>query len=216
MATAKVKQADKEAAEAEIAASQKRAEELAAMATAKVKQADKEAAEAEYAAGQGMTSSAPALTAPASSTPAAPTMVVDPIASPPTVQRNYAPNIYPSPPVSVASPTPLAAAAAASITAKAPPAAASSAASRAFLIVTERRWKWVVIGHDDERAARAHVTKMWSCWIIFARTEAGAYSEVACGGMRITPAPVFPKIRSYFAANLGQLDTITRRPSIVS
>ena len=209
MAAAAVKQADKAAAAEQIAASQKKAEELGAMAAAAVKQADKAAAKAAYDATLDsewdVVSDADVAVAVAAAADETLAITVTKAAIAAALASSGEPLAAP----------------------QAAPVARSSSketvegalnANWAFLIVTERLWHYVVIGHDDEATARAHAAKMWSCWVMYRQVAAGKYEEIEVGGVSapMTFGVVHKKIRKYVDANLVGLPKMARRASVVS
>ena len=102
------------------------------------------------------------------------------------------------------------------------PAASKPSKDWGYLLVTERFWKYVVIGHDDEALAKKHAEKLWSCWVLFKRDQSmtsppGVYTEVKAGGVSapLTFGKVHPKIRNYVSQNVGRLTRLARRASYV-
>jgi len=85
-----------------------------------------------------------------------------------------------------------------------------------FLVVTERVWKNVVVGHESMDAAAKYAGRLWSCWILYEKTAAGTYEEVSSGGASapMTFGLVHAKIRKWVAAQKADVTKVARRASI--
>ena len=210
MAVAKAKEEAKAAAEAEMAAAQKKDEELKAMAAAKAKEEAKGAAEAEMAAAvkkdAELAAMATAMAKRADTTAAKAQMAtgVDSGSADTVAAEAVAVTMVQS-----AIETGLQQ----STTEVAEDARDSNGE---YLLVTERLWKVHVARHETEQAARAHAKRLWSCCVVLRSTAPGAYEEVLKSGVSapLAGGMAYPRIRKYIDENLGRLSTLARRPSI--
>jgi len=83
-----------------------------------------------------------------------------------------------------------------------------------YILVTERMWNYQAIKHTTEEAARAHGSKLWSAWIVYAK-KGHEYNELAVGGL-VTLGRPHASIRKYVQKNLSSLARMSRRPSVTT